>query len=61
MDVNYGRLLRTMLTDGLGGESVQILSPEAMPFEDAATTASVTCFSGRVGRHFSQDAPGQEG
>ena len=47
MDVNYGRLLRTMLTDGLGGESVQVLAPEAMPFEDAATTASVTCF--RVG------------
>ncbi len=47
MDVNYGRLLRGMLTDGLGGESVQVLAPEAMPFEDAATTASVICF--RVG------------
>lgn len=47
MDVNYGRLLRGMLTDGLGGESVQVLVPEAMPFENAATTASVICF--RVG------------
>lgn len=47
MDVNYGRLLRGMLTNGLGGESVQVLAPEAMPFEDAATTASVICF--RVG------------
>ena len=47
MDVNYGCLLRRMITDGLGGESVQVLAPEAMPFEDAATTASVICF--RVG------------
>lgn len=47
MDVNYGRLLRGMLTDGLGGESVHILAPEAMPFEGTATTASVICF--RVG------------
>jgi len=44
MDVNYGRLLRGMLTDGLGGESVHVLAPEAMPFEGTATTASVTCF-----------------
>lgn len=44
MDVNYGRLLRGMLTDGLGGESVHILAPEAMPFEGTATTASVICF-----------------
>ena len=47
LDVNYGRLLRTMLTDGLGGESIHVIDPEAMPFEDAATTAAVTCF--RVG------------
>ncbi len=47
MDVNYGRLLRGMLTDGLGGESVHVLAPEAMPFEGTATTASVVCF--RVG------------
>ena len=47
LDVNYGRLLRTMLTDGLGGESIHVIDPEAMPFENAATTAAVTCF--RVG------------
>ncbi len=47
MDVNYGRLLRGMLTDGLGGESVHVLAPEAMPFKGTATTASVICF--RVG------------
>lgn len=44
LDVNYGKLLRGMLTDGLGGESVHVLAPEALAFEDAATTASVTCF-----------------
>lgn len=45
MDVNYGQLLRGMLTDGLGGESVHVLAPEAMPFEGTATTASVICFN----------------
>ena len=44
MDVNYGRLLRGMLTDGLGGESVHVLAPEATPFQGTATTASVICF-----------------
>ena len=44
LDVNYGKLLRGMLTDGLGGESVHVLAPETLAFEDAATTASVTCF-----------------
>lgn len=44
LDVNYGKLLRGMLTDGLGGESVHVVAPEALAFEDAATTASVTCF-----------------
>ena len=44
LDVNYGKLLRGMLTNGLGGESVHVLAPEALAFEDAATTASVTCF-----------------
>lgn len=44
MDVNYGQLLRGMLTDGLGGDSVHILAPESMPFEGTATTASVVCF-----------------
>ncbi|WP_419848669.1 N-6 DNA methylase [Candidatus Poriferisocius sp.] len=44
LDVNYGKLLRGMLTDGLGGESVHVVAPEVLAFEDAATTASVTCF-----------------
>lgn len=44
LDVNYGHLLRAMLTDGLGGESIHVIDAEAMPFEHAATTAAVTCF-----------------
>lgn len=44
LDVNYGRLLRAMLVDGLGGESIQLIDPRATPFEDAAATAAVTCF-----------------
>ena len=47
MDVNYGCLLREMLTDGLGGESIHVVAPEATPFENTAVTAAVTCF--RVG------------
>ena len=45
LDVNYGHLLREMLTDGLGGESIHVVAPEAMPFENTAVTAAVTCRS----------------
>lgn len=44
LDVNYGAVVRELLLDGLGGHSVQIVDPAALPFEDAATTAAVTCF-----------------
>ncbi len=44
LDVNYGAAVRTLLLDGLGGDSVHILDPTALPFDDAATTAAVTCF-----------------
>ncbi len=44
LDVNYGSIIRHLLLDGLGGRSVQIVAPEALPFEGAATTAAVTCF-----------------
>lgn len=47
LNVNYGSLLRTMLTNGLGGESIHVIDPKAMPFVDATTTGAVTCF--RVG------------
>jgi hypothetical protein len=44
LDVNYGRLLRDMLSDGLGGTSVHLIDPKAMPFADALTTGAITCF-----------------
>jgi hypothetical protein len=44
LDVNYGNVLRSMLADGLGGSCLHVLDPAAMPFEDATTTAAITCF-----------------
>lgn len=44
LDVNYGLLVRELLLNGLGGESIHVLEPTATPFEDAATTAAITCF-----------------
>jgi hypothetical protein len=55
MDVNYGSLLRQMLTGGLGGESIHVIDASAMPFADAATTAAVTCFE--VGRRVESIRP----
>lgn len=48
LDVNYGSIMRQMLADGLGGTSVHVIAPTAMPFADAMTTAAITCF--RVGQ-----------
>jgi len=47
LDVNYGEVLRRLLTTGLGGASLHVIDPRAMPFSDAATTGAITCF--RVG------------
>ena len=44
LDVNYGRLPRTLVASQLGGVSIHLVDPEAAPFVDAATTAAVTCF-----------------
>jgi adenine-specific DNA-methyltransferase len=54
LDVNYGSTLRGILADGLGGTSVHVIDPKAQPFEDAFTTAAVTCFQvGYRPAHFS--------
>lgn len=47
LDVNYGEVLRRLLTNGLGGSFLHVIDPRAMPFADAATTGAITCF--RVG------------
>ena len=44
LDVNYGEAVRRLLLDGLGGRSIHVIEPSALPFGDAATTAAVTCF-----------------
>ncbi len=47
LEVNYGSVLRRLLSDGLGGTAVHVLAPNARPFADALTTGAITCF--RVG------------
>ena len=47
LDVNYGALVRNLVLDGLGGRAIHVLEPTAAPFQDAATTAAITCF--RIG------------
>lgn len=47
LDVNYGSVIRDLLLDGLGGQSIHFLEPTATPFQQTATTAAITCF--RVG------------
>lgn len=44
LDVNYGGALRQLLAGKLGGESIHMVRPEAMPFADAMTTGAITCF-----------------
>jgi adenine-specific DNA-methyltransferase len=44
LDVNYGKLVRDLFLNGLGGEAIHLIEPAAMPFADAATTAVITCF-----------------
>ncbi len=44
LDVNYGDALRRLLAGKMGGESVHMVRPEAMPFADAMTTGLITCF-----------------
>jgi hypothetical protein len=44
LDVNYGATLRKLLADRLGGIGLHVLDPKAMPFSDATTTGTITCF-----------------
>lgn len=47
LDVNYGSIIRNLLTDTLGGTEIHVIEPTAAPFEGTATTAAVVQF--RVG------------
>lgn len=44
LDVGYGALIRQLLMDGLGLESLHVLEPTAVPFADVMTTAAIACF-----------------
>ena len=44
LDVNYGRLLRELLVDGLGGLALHVLDPDAAPFTGVTTTGLITTF-----------------
>jgi adenine-specific DNA-methyltransferase len=44
LDVNYGQLARKLFLHDLGGQSLTLIEPAAMPFSDAATTAVITTF-----------------
>ena len=47
LDVGYGALIRQLLMDGLGLESLHVLDPKAVPFAEVMTTAAIATF--RVG------------
>lgn len=49
LDVNYGRLVRDLFLNQLGGESLTVIEPTAKPFEDAETTAAISTFV--IGSH----------
>jgi methylase of polypeptide subunit release factors len=48
LDVGYGSIVRKLFTDGMGGRALDLVDPRAVPFEDAMTTALITCFE--IGR-----------
>ncbi len=43
LDVNYGRMVRELLLNGLGGQRLVLIEPTADPFPDAQTTGVITC------------------
>lgn len=45
LDVKYGQALRQLLTNGLGGQDVFVVSPTVQVFGDALVSAAITCFS----------------
>ena len=47
LDVNYGSIIRNLLTETLGGEEVHVVEPKATPFDGTATTAAIVQF--RIG------------
>jgi len=44
LDVNYGAIMRALVLGRLGGRSLHIVEPKALPFEGTQTTAVITAF-----------------
>jgi adenine-specific DNA-methyltransferase len=45
LDVNYGAIMRSLVLDDLGGQSLHVVEPRALPFEGTQTTAVITTFT----------------
>lgn len=44
LDTGYGAVIRHLLTDKLGLQTLNVFSPHTVPFTDAMTTAAITTF-----------------
>ena len=44
LDVNYGAIMRSLVLGPLGGRSLHIIEPKALPFDGVQTTAVITAF-----------------
>jgi len=44
LDVNYGKLVRELFLNDLGGQGITVIEPTSRTFADAATTAAITQF-----------------
>ena len=45
LDVNYGSIVRDLFLEHLGGSSIHVIEPAALPFPGTATTGVITAFS----------------
>jgi adenine-specific DNA-methyltransferase len=44
LDVNYGAIMRSLVLGPLGGRSLHVIEPRALPFDGVQTTAVITAF-----------------
>lgn len=51
LDVNYGHVMRELLTTHFGGVALHVIAPVARPFADAMTTGAITCFHAKRTGH----------
>ena len=44
LDINYGKLMREAFVNGMGGVSLHLIDRSSVTFEDAMSTAAISCF-----------------